>query len=194
MDGIALYGFAGISGLITFCLMRCIIRVFMDKLGYSFSLERSILFIRDESDDYGDRTIDQKIGNASIRLNLKTRLVMILGIYIIAFLILLAVVNALRGNQSARICLYAVAIGAIISLIVVIVCETRYRAEIVFLEECGKDYIQFRKIVSDDEEMIGEQIRAWINATSLYDDYEKNALMIILETPDEDIIYHRIWD
>ncbi len=192
--GVTTYLFAGVIGILAFLAMRCMVAILMEKIGYDLAMARSIIFIQDNSEYQSDRDVDQKLGKESIRLNLKARIVMIEAIYIVFLAVLLIVIMSIRNNQVMRICLYAVALGAIVSLVLALITEMRYKAEIIFLEECGDGYIRFYKVVSDDEEMLGKDMQTSMDASELQEMFERNILIMMLEMPTGDYIFDRIWN
>ena len=195
MDGVVLYIFAGAAGVIALILMRCLVRLFMFKIGYDLSFARAISYIQEETDDYGSNKLDETIGKKSISLNMKARIVEIQALYIVVFtLMLLVAITLAKGNSLVRICLCAITIGLILSFIIIVLTEMRYRAEIIFLEECGDGHVKFRKVISDDDSMIGEELQTSLDATELRQYFEQNVLVMVLEMPDGDIMYDRIWN
>ena len=178
----------------SFMFTMCVMSLFMENFGYNVSLAFATAHIQNEAGTERVSEISQKVGKESIRLNKKVRIFLIQALIILLLVTVLIVVSNIE-DQRKKISLYFIAIGMAIGFVANVVKEIRLQAEIVTLGNCDKEHLRFKKVISDDEEMIGEDLSA---SVSLSDEMQevlgRGDLIMIIETPSGDILFDRIWD
>ena len=167
----------------------------MNAIGYDLSLVAMIRFVRHENNG-GHYSLDERVGRQAIAININSRVVMTLFVYVLmASGLLLA---ALKLNKYIIvICLFAALIGLLINCVFAVINEYSFWPFILRYEGFdGEKEVHLKKIILDEgDEPDAEIILDLDEASCIDEDVNRGEIIVLLVPPatDRDMIYERMF-